>query len=226
MIEEEPRINMFAPLKPAAEYLLQVPVHTDIDHISIAGENKKISGVTIHKDGKEEFIECDGVIFTGLFTPEGAIMQESFDRFNVRNNSAYVTQDYQTDDPRFFVVGNALRGALAAFKCYAEGRDVAKSIHASISNNDAPRTVTIDADSNFAWLFPSMIDVDKTAKILTTLRFHHATKGTLYVHLNGGEVLRQRIDAVPFLNVKVPWIGRDIKAEDKLEIIYKEGETY
>ena len=103
-----------------------------LSEIYLAGENKKISGITIHKDGKEEFIECDGVIFTGLFTPEGTIMQESFDRFNVRNNSAYVTQDYQTDDPRFFVVGNALRGALAAFKCYAEGRDVANNIIKSL----------------------------------------------------------------------------------------------
>ncbi len=226
MIEEESRINMYAPLKPATEKLLGIPIITNTKHITIEGQEKNISGVTIHKGDKEEFIECDGVIFTGLFTPEGALMQESFERFNVRNNSAFVTQNFQTCDPRFFVAGNALRGALAAFKCYKEGGKVAKHIHDSIETDTPPRTVTIKGDDSIAWMVPSMIDIDKPSERLTTLRFRHATKGTLYVYLNGKEMLRQRVDAVPFLNVNVPWIDRDIKESDDIEIVYKEGEVY
>jgi thioredoxin reductase len=221
LLEEAPRINMFAPLKPAAEYLLKVPVHTGIEHITIEGEGKQISGVTIRKGGEESFIACDGVIFSGLFTPEGAIMQASFDRFNVRNNSAYVTQNFQSDHPRIFVAGNALRGALTAFKCYFEGRKAAQSLYASLEEEKTLRTVTIEADDAIAWLSPSLIDIDTAHPQLTTLRFHHATEGTLLTLLNGREVMRTRIDAVPFLNVTLPWFNQDIHEGDRVELRYE-----
>ena len=224
MIEEEPRINMFAPLKPAAEYLLKVPVHTDVKHITIEGEGKTITGVTLQRNGTEEFIACDGVIFSGEFTPEGSIMQASFSRFNARNNSAYVTQNFQTDDARFFVAGNALRGALTAFKCYFEGRQSAQHIHQSLHEEKALQTITIEADDSIAWLSPSLIDLDAPHPQLTTLRFRHATKGTLLTLLNGREVMRTRIDAVPFLNVKLPWFDQTVHEGDRVELIYHEGE--
>ncbi len=220
MIEEEERINMFAPLKIASEYLLKTPVIAGAEHIIIEGKDKQIEGITVHKDGKTEFIECDGVIFSGLFTPESSIMQETFERFDTRNNSAYVSQRYQSDDPRFFVAGNALRGALAAFKCYFEGRAAARELRKSINEEAVPRTITIEADESIAWLSPNMIDIDAPLERLTTLRFKHAVKGTLLTLLNGREVMRTRIDAVPFLDIKLPWFEQPIKAGDRIELAF------
>jgi thioredoxin reductase len=222
MIEEEPRIQMFAPLKPAAKYLLKVPVHTNVEHITIEGENKQISGVTIRKSGTEEFVACDGVIFSGAFIPEGAIIQESFDHFNVRNNSLDVTQNFQSSDPRFFVAGNALRGALTAYKCYFEGRKAARALHASLQTDKPLRTVPIEADEVILWHSPSLIDLDAPHAQLTTLRFRHATQGTLLTLLNGREVMRTRIDAVPFLNVTLPWFDQSIAEGDRIELVYQE----
>ncbi len=224
MIEEEPRINMFAPLKPAAEYLLNVPVHTGVEHVTIEGEGKRISGITIRTNGTDEFIACNGVIFSGEFTPEGAIMQASFEGFNVRNNSLDVTQNFQSRNPRFFVAGNALRGALTAFKCYFEGQKAARSLHASLVEEKPLRTVTIEADDAVAWHTPSLIDLDAPHPQLTTLRFRHATRGTLLTLLNGREVMRTRIDAVPYLNVKLPWFDQEIREGDRIELLYREGE--
>jgi thioredoxin reductase len=223
MIDESPRIEMFAPLKPAAEYLLKVPVHTGVEHITIEGEGKTITGVTIERDGRQETIACDGVIFTGRFTPEGALMQSTLPRFNHRNNSAWVTQNFQTDDQTIFVAGNALRGALTAFKCYFEGRDAARAIHDSLHQKRALRTITIEADDAIAWHSPSLIDIDAPHPQLTTLRFKQPTKGTLLTLLNGREVMRTRIDAVPFLNVKLPWFDQDVKEGDRVELVYQEA---
>jgi thioredoxin reductase len=220
MVEEAPRIQMFAPLKPATELLLKIPVHTGVERVTIEGENQHISGVTLHKDGRDEFVACDGVIFSGRFTPEGAIMQSTFEHFNHRNNSAHVTQNFQTTDPRFFVTGNALRGALAAFKCHAEGRQAARSLHASLGDDTPPRTVTIEADDAIAWLSPSLIDLDAPHPQLTTLRFRHATQGTLLTLLNGREVMRTRIDAVPFLNITLPWFDQEVHEGDRVELHY------
>ncbi len=222
MIEELPRIQMFAPLKPAAEHLLGVPVHTGVEHITIEGEGKDIRGVRILRDGSEKFIACDGVIFTGLFTPEGAIMQQHFDGFNVRNNSLDVTQDFQSADPNVFVAGNALRGALTAFKCYFEGQEAGRAIHRSLAGEKSLRTVPILADEAIAWHSPSLIDLDAPHPRLTTLRFARQTRGTLLTLLNGREVMRTRIDAVPFLNVTLPWFNQPVREGDRVELIYRE----
>jgi len=221
MVDESPRIEMFAPLKPAAEYLLKTPVHTGVEHITIEGEGKEITGVTIERDGHKETIACDGVIFTGRFTPESALMQRTLPRFDHRNNSAWVTQNYQTDDPAIFVAGNALRGALTAFKCYFEGREAAQAIHTSLGDDTPLQTITIEADDAIAWMSPGLIDIHAPHPRLTTLRFKQATKGTLKTFLNGKEVMRTRIDAVPFLNVKLPWFDQDVKAGDRVELVYQ-----
>ncbi len=222
MIEEAERIQMFKPLKNAAETLLKVPVHTGVEHIVIEGEGKNISGVTIRKNGTETFIECDGVIFSGAFTPEGSILQTDVPDFNLRNHSSNVTQNYQTTNPNIFVAGNALRGALTAFKCYFEGRDAARAIHASLQTSKPLRTVSIEADDAIAWHTPSLIDLDADHPRLTTLRFRRSTRGTLLTLLNGREVMRTRIDAVPFLNVTLPWFDQDVKEGDRVELVYQE----
>lgn len=222
MIEEQERIQMFKPLRNAAETLLKVPVHTGVEHIVIEGEGKNISGVTIRKNGTETFIECDGVIFSGAFTPEGSILQTDVPGFNLRNRSSNVTQNYQTLNPRIFVAGNALRGALTAFKCYFEGRDAARAIHASLQNTKPLRTVPVEADDAIAWHTPSLIDLDAKHPRLTTLRFHRSTRGTLLTLLNGREVMRTRIDAVPFLNVTLPWFDQEVREGDRVELVYQE----
>ena len=223
MIEENERIQMFAPLKPAAETLLKIPVHTGVEHIIVEGEGKNISGVTIRKNGTETFIPCDGVIFTGAFTPEGSILQTDVPDFNLRNHSSNVTQNYQTTNPNIFVAGNALRGALTAFKCYFEGRDTARAIHASLQTPRPLRTVPIEADEAIAWHTPSLIDFDAKHPRLTTLRFRQTTRGTLLTLLNGREVMRTRIDAVPFLNVTLPWFDQEVREGDRVELVYEEA---
>jgi len=222
MIEEADRIQMFKPLKPAAETFLKVPVHTGVEHIVIEGEGKNISGVTIRKNGTETFIECDGVVFSGAFTPEGSILQTDVPDFNLRNHSSNVTQNYQTTNPNIFVAGNALRGALTAFKCYFEGRDAARAIHTSLQTPKPLRTIPIEADDAIAWHTPSLIDLDADHPRLTTLRFHQSTRGTLLTLLNGREVMRTRIDAVPFLNVTLPWFDQNVKEGDRVELVYRE----
>ncbi|MEA1914543.1 MAG: FAD/NAD(P)-binding oxidoreductase, partial [Campylobacterota bacterium] len=158
ILEEKESIDSYSILKPLTQYFLNTPVLTSTKIIKIEGTDGNIKGVTIEHNNTVETIECDGIIFSGMFTPESSVLQESFNDFNYCNNSVFVSQDFQTTHKNIFVAGNVIRGALAAFKCYAEGEKVALSVDASLKNTQQKTFVKIDVSKNIQWYFPSMID--------------------------------------------------------------------
>jgi len=221
MLEENENINSYGIFKYLTKLILGTPVKTGIKILSIEGKDKNIEGIRISKDGVEEFIECDGVIFSGDFTPESAIMQTSFDTFNHTNNSLHVTQNFQTYNEDFFVVGNALRGALAGYKCYFEGKSVAQSVHQALSENENPKYIEIHADENIQWYSPSLIDTNALKKSLTTLRLKKNVKGVLKVLQNDAVVFEKEINGSSYKSIDIPWInGLDLKSTDNLKITF------
>lgn len=73
MLEENPRISAQRPGSLIARLAFGVPVRTSARLISIEGR-KNVEAVEIERRGKRERIACDGVIFTGQFRPENALM--------------------------------------------------------------------------------------------------------------------------------------------------------
>jgi len=219
ILEEDKSINCFSILKLISKYIFNIPVKTGIKIIEIKGKDKKISGTSISKNEKEEFIECDGVIFSGNFTPESAILQTSFKEFNYKNNSLHVTQNFQTKNKDIFVVGNALRGALAAYKCYFEGKNVAKYVHDSLKEEEKLVTVPIEADDNIEWCSPSLVDLNALKKSLTSFKVKRNGTGVLKVLHNDEKLLEQTIDAYTYKSIDMPWIdGLKLKKGDKIKI--------
>ncbi len=223
IVEEDPKIRSFSALKPLSEYLLKVPVHTDAKLLRINTENKEVTGVTILKNGTEETIACDGVIFSGGFVPESSLLHKQVEGFDTRNYSLPITQHFQTMDKRYFLAGNVIRGALTAFNCFFEGKEAGKQIHASLQTDQTPVTLPIKADAAIEWLYPSLLDISSEPTHLTRIRFAHPTQGILYVLLNGKEVMRQKINAKPHLKITVDWFNRPVKAGDTLELRYEES---
>jgi len=223
IIEEDPKVRSFSILKPLSQYLFKVPVHTDSKLLRINTEEKAVTGVTILKNGTEETIACDGVIFSGGFVPESSLLQKYLPDFDTRNYSTPVTQHFQTADKRYFLAGNVIRGALTAFNCYFEGKEAGKQIHASLQSDQEPSTIEIQADPAIEWLYPSLLDITKEPKHLTRILFAHPTQGELRVLLNGKEVMRQSINAKPHLKITVDWFNRPVKAGDRLALHYEES---
>jgi len=146
-------------------------------------------------------------------------MQKSFKDFNLNNNSSHVTQNFQANNESFFIAGNALRGALAAFKCYFEGKKVAKNIHNYIRFKHQPENIEIQADENISWYYPSLIDLKSPiSRHLTTLRLKNRAKGIVKILLNGRVVSTKRVYALPFISISIPWKNIELKAGDKIKL--------
>jgi NADPH-dependent 2,4-dienoyl-CoA reductase/sulfur reductase-like enzyme len=73
MLEENPHISAQRPGDLIARFVFGVPVRTSTKLIAIEGR-KNVEAVEIERRGKRERITCDGVIFTGLFRPETALI--------------------------------------------------------------------------------------------------------------------------------------------------------
>ena len=73
MLEENLHISAPRPGDLVARFVFGVPVRTSTQLIAIEGR-KIVEAVEIERRGKRERIICDGVIFTGLFRPETALI--------------------------------------------------------------------------------------------------------------------------------------------------------
>jgi hypothetical protein len=89
MLEEHPRISAKRPGDLIARFVFGVPVRTSTKLIAIEGR-KNVEAVEVERRGKRERIACDGVIFTGQFRPETALMPDGLpsEKFSSAGNVA------------------------------------------------------------------------------------------------------------------------------------------
>ncbi|MDO8354588.1 MAG: FAD/NAD(P)-binding oxidoreductase, partial [Aestuariivirga sp.] len=89
MLEENPRISAQRPGDLIARFAFGVPVRISTRLISIEGR-KNVEAVEIERRGKHERIACDGVIFTGLFRPETALIPTGLpsEKFSISGNAS------------------------------------------------------------------------------------------------------------------------------------------
>jgi thioredoxin reductase len=222
IIETKKNIDTYSIVKFATEIFLQKEVLTDVKILNIEGSSGIVKGITIELNGIKRTIECDGIIFSGEFTPESAILQESFNTFNYINNSAFVTNNFQTNNKNFFLVGNIIRGALAAFKCFKEGKKVAYAVDKSLKNNNEIQTINLTVSSNIKWYQPSIIDIDSPSDILTTLRVKNKASGILKVIVNDKEISTSKVTLYPFVSFDVNLVDFTFHKNDKVHIDFAE----
>ena len=88
MLEENPRISAPRPGDLIARFAFGVPVRTSTRLVAIEGR-KHVEAVEIEHRGKRERIACDGVVFTGQFRPENALMPAGLplDKFSIAGNA-------------------------------------------------------------------------------------------------------------------------------------------
>ena len=89
MIEENARITAPRPGDLIARFAFGVPVRTATKLVAIEGR-KQVGAVEIEHRGKRSRIVCDGVIFTGQFRPENALMPTGLpsEKFSVAGNAS------------------------------------------------------------------------------------------------------------------------------------------
>lgn len=207
IIEEGPRITARRPADWFARLALSVPVLTGTKLLAIRGLNR-VEAVEIEREGRRQIIACDGVIFTGRFRPETAILAGSHLEVDPGSGGPAIDQHWRCSDPAFFAAGNLLHPVETAGVAWAEGRAVADAIAAFRGGRLPPAasTVAVKVTPPLKYIYPQRLSfpADAISPLLFKFRTTRAAKGNLRLVADGRELWSQRMSILPERRLSLP----------------------
>lgn len=112
--------------------LLGCPVQYNTMLRAVHGRDR-VEGITVVTGTTERQIACDGVIFTGQFQPENALLRGDGPGIDPATKGPEIDQYGRLADPAYFAAGNLLRPVETADWCWREGQRVAAAIAAALT---------------------------------------------------------------------------------------------
>ncbi|WP_159992564.1 NAD(P)/FAD-dependent oxidoreductase [Roseomonas sp. 18066] len=194
MIEEAARITARRPGDLFARHLLGVPVLTRTRLVSIEGTSR-VDGVIVEENGVERRIDCDGVIVTGRFAPEAALLRGGPLALDPATGGPQIDCFYRTSDPAIFAAGNVLRPVEHSGQAAAEGAAAA----AAMLRDHLPapaEAIPVTPAGALRYAYPQHVFRDAGA-ITLYARASQAHRGTLRLKADGHTLVERRIDALP-----------------------------
>ncbi|MEE9445582.1 MAG: FAD-dependent oxidoreductase [Cocleimonas sp.] len=205
MLEKNQRTTAYRPLGLFPRVLgIKYLLNTQI--IDIEGK-EQVSGVNVlNQSGEKTHIVCDGVIFTGKFTPEASLLRSANIEIDPNTQGPIIDQFGRCSDPVYFASGNVLRPVETGGWCWNEGVKTAHFVNASLAeklpSTDTQLTVN-NVSNKIKYIVPQRISIE-AGKTLTIgmcqfqLRFKTAVKGGgIKLLYNNAEIYDKKLQALP-----------------------------
>jgi thioredoxin reductase len=200
MIESGPRITARRPGDWIARLAFGVPVLLNAKLLRILG-HERVEGVEIDRGNGPERLDCDGVVFTGQFRPENALLAGSHLAADSGTQGPAIDQFWRCSDPAYFAAGNLLRGIETAGQCWREGCAVGRIIAATLLGKLGPAEagVPVRAAGALAYVYPQrLVAADPIdPELLFFGRARTATKGAVVLRGDDTVLWSHKIDALP-----------------------------
>ncbi len=134
--EPGPRVGYPIALFP---HLLGVPANYGARIEDIVG-NTRVEALRYRdRQGRLHTLECDGVLFTGRFTPEASLLRFAGAAIDGPDGGPHVDAGFRTSLPSVYAAGNVLRAVRTAGHCWSEGRRAAAAIAADLAAGQGKR---------------------------------------------------------------------------------------
>ncbi|WP_119301192.1 NAD(P)/FAD-dependent oxidoreductase [Dongia deserti] len=220
IIEENERITAREPGTWVARLGFGVPVLTRTRLIRIIGRDK-VTGIEIDRGLGSEEMECDGVILTGKFRPETALIAPSHLEIDAGTRGPSIDPYFRCSDHNYFAAGNMLRGIETAGQCWREGRAVAEMVIAELENRLPAREpdAHVTLQGPLAYVYPQRIYRDAPDHpLLFKARVSRAVRGRLSVVVDGKVVWSRRISALPERRIAWRLPNRDMRSCQQVSV--------
>jgi NADPH-dependent 2,4-dienoyl-CoA reductase/sulfur reductase-like enzyme len=196
MIEAGERIVARRPGDWIARLVLGVPVLTRTSIVSIEGR-ERVTGVVINHAGRQESIECDGVIISGMFVPETGMLRASHIEIDSGTGGPSVNSAWRCSDPAYYAAGNVLRPVEHSGKAADEGVLAARSILNNLGGAKLSASeVTVRAGNGLRYIYPQRLTPDGGPVTLFG-RVSQSCRGRIVVKSGTNVYLRQGINMLP-----------------------------
>ncbi|MEP2715999.1 FAD-dependent oxidoreductase [Pseudophaeobacter sp.] len=172
--------------------------------------SRQVEGVSLaDPEGQLRQIDCDGVVLTGQFTPEAALVRCGHLKLAPATGGPLVDQWGRCSDPSYFATGNLLRPTETAGHCWAEGRKtgqwVAEDLTAGLPVTQNPLQL-LCRDSRIKFAMPQLITGTDQAGGMThvQMRVTEAVSGTLVASLANRPIWQKTIATRPERRIRLP----------------------
>ena len=199
--------------------LLGAPVYLQTRIAELIGA-QRLSGVrVIDAAGTTRQLRCDGVLFTGQFTPESALLQSGHIAVDRHSGGPVIDQFGRCSDPAYFAAGTALRAVEPAGWCWREGVQVARCVHRDLAGQlpGGARLPVTFADPAIKYIVPQTISLTKHGAcpgglVRWQLRFLQVVRGRLSLHSDAAPIQSKTVRARPERRVLLALDARQLAA--------------
>lgn len=210
-----------------APRVLGVPLLLETELVSIRGDRSVEEVVVRDRAGNVRSISADGVVVSGQFLPESALLQASHLELDPHSGGPMIDQFGRCSDPDYFAAGNLLRAVETAGWSWAEGRRTGRAIARSLAGGlpaPGPAVNVKPQGTLIKYVLPQRIAPAGPADLATArfqLRLNRAARGRLCLRANGAEIWSTPLDSLPERRITVPLsvVPRDIAGNTEFSIV-------
>lgn len=204
MIEPAPRITARSPAIGLAR-VLRVPVRLQSELTAIEGRTR-VESVTLSTPAGPQKIETDGVIVTGGFRPDAALLTGCHLEVDPASGGPVIDRWGRLSDPAYFAAGNLLRGVETAGWCWSEGRRTARAIQSALEGRlPDPGGARVGLDHPALRLaVPQVIGPGRATHDRLQIRLAAPVRGRLCLMQDGRAIASTRIDSLPERRLSLP----------------------
>jgi len=174
--------------------LMGIPFHTDAEIVDLIGRDR-VEQVVIRRRGKLETLDCDGVLLSGNFTPESALLLQSAIGVDAGSAGARIDQQGRCVNPAFFAGGNVLRAIETGGWAFREGRAVGAAVAVDLhADDEIGAIIPVAFDDPIKLVTPNMLrrgSGKSPAFPQFQLRFQRRARGRLSLQIDGRMVWSQ-----------------------------------
>jgi len=206
MVEPGTRPTVRAPAHWLAR-AMGIPILTGTEIAAIHGR-ARVEAVSLATPAGKRDLPADGVIVTGGFRPDAALLRGSHLEVDAASGGPVIDRWGRLSDPAYFAAGNLLRGVETAGWCWSEGRRTARAIHAALEGRlPAPGRLRLDLDHPALRLaVPQVLGSGAAGAVHDRLqiRLSAPVRGRLTLKQDGRTLATQRIDSLPERRLSLP----------------------
>lgn len=210
MLEESPTLRAPAVMR-AYPLLKRIPLHLAVSDIRILGSQRVEAVQFRDSSGQQKTVEADGVIVSGDFRPDSALLRGSHLQMDAHAGGPLVDQHYRSSDPNCYCTGNLLRPVETSGWCWQEARQTAAIIADELQGRhhpgDSERSIRLIPDTSWLKLvMPQRLSPEQNANAMQhlQLRLHRPVRGHLVFRSEGHTLHRQRLHGRPEQRILAP----------------------
>jgi len=208
MIESSGRISARSYMQWLPK-LLRVPLHLNTQIEKITG-HERVTGIRVTCDnGDATEINCDGIIFTGQFTPESSLMRMAHIDIDASTGGPLVDQYGICSDPHYMATGNLLRPVETAGWSWWEGiqtaQIVAQSLGHALPSRESRINIAVQSPI-IKYVMPQVLSQPCTNDSMKhlQLRFQKHSRGCLILRSGSNILWSRHMTATPERRVMIP----------------------